>query len=159
VLAEAFASDEERLVQAVFEEFEGRQGSEVVGNVNVVFVQLQEFDVFLVFASAEDQPERTFLARDLLVFFEPAQIEFHLAGVGGLEFADLEVDGDKTAEAAMIEEEINVIVAIINRDAFLAGKESEVVAEFENETLHLDEDGGLKIFFDQPSVRPRKSRR
>jgi hypothetical protein len=35
---------------------------------------------------------------------EPAQIEFHLAFVRGLELADLQVNGDQATESSMIEE-------------------------------------------------------
>lgn len=104
--------------------------------------------MFLLFPGAEDEAERRFLAGLLFVFGKPAEIELHLAFVFGLEVAELEIDGDKPSQAAVVEEEIEVEIVGVDGDAFLPGEESEAVAEFEQKRLDLAEDGVFEVTFE-----------
>ncbi len=130
-----------------FEEFTRGEGGEIVGDVDVAFVELEQFDMFGVFAGAEDEADRGCFAFDFFVAFEVAEVEFHLAFEGGVKFADFEVNGDEAFEAAVVEEEVDVVIALVDRDAFLAGEEGEVAAEFGDEALAIGEDGGFEVVF------------
>ncbi len=130
-----------------FEEFTRGESGEIVGDADVAFVELKQFDMFGVFASAEDEADRGFFAFDFFVAFEVAEVEFHLAFEGGVKFADFEVNGDEAFEAAVVEEEVDVVIALVDRDAFLAGEEGEVAAEFGDEALEVGEDGGFEVVF------------
>jgi hypothetical protein len=135
------------LVEFCFEEFAWGEGGEVVGDADVAFVELEEFDVFGVFACAEDEADGGFFAFDFFVAFEVAEVEFHLAFEGGVKFTDFEVDRDEAFEATVVEEEVDVVVALVYGDAFLAGEEGEVAAELGDEALEVGEDGGFEVLF------------
>ncbi len=103
--------------------------------------------MFSVFAGAEDEADRGFFAFDFFIPFEVAEVEFHLAFEGGVKFTDFEVDRDEAFEAAVVEEQVDVVVALVDGDAFLAGEEGEVAAEFGDEALEIGEDGGFEVVF------------
>ena len=69
--------------------------------------------------------ERRLLARLSLVPVEPAQIEFHLPGVGGLELADLQFDDHQPPQPAVVEEQVDVVVVAVQRDPLLPLDEGE----------------------------------
>ena len=58
------------------------------------------------FLGAEDQSDRRAFARLSFIFVKPAQVELHLAFVGGLELAELELDDDEAAEEPVVEEKV-----------------------------------------------------
>lgn len=89
----------------------------------------------------------------LLVFGEPTEVEFHLAFVFGLEVAEFKVNGDEPPEVAVIEKEIEIEVVGIDLNAFLAGKEGEAVAEFEQEGFNLAEDRVFEVLFEIAVVK------
>lgn len=60
-------------MQFGLQHFSGWQGSEVFGDVDAAGVQFQQFDLFLLFAAAQDDAQWRRLARLLLVFGQPAQ--------------------------------------------------------------------------------------
>ena len=68
---------------------------------------------------------------------KPAEVEFHLAFVLGLEVAKFEINSDKAFQIAVIEEKVKVEVVGIDLDSLLAGKESEAVAKFQEECLEF----------------------
>ena len=129
------------------EEFAGREGGEVFGDVDAALVEFEQFALLRLFAGAEDDAEGGFFAGLLLVLGEPTEIQFHLALILCLEVAELEVDGDEAFQATMVEEEIEVEVVGIDLDAELAGLEGEALAEFEEEGFEFAEDGVFKVFF------------
>ena len=47
----------------------------------------------------------------------------------------------------MVKKQIDVIVALVDGDAFLPCHEGEVAAQFDDETLQLGQDGGFEVFF------------
>ena len=99
-------------MQFGLQDFAGRENSQVLSDANVALVELQQFDVFLVFSGTEDQANRRILAIDKLVFFEVTQVQFHLAFVGGFELPDLQVDSHQTPQPSMIKQQVNCIVAV-----------------------------------------------
>jgi len=76
----------------------------VAGHVDTALLEFQQGDVFRALARAQDHAQRFSLVWLTGVPLEPAQIEFHLAFVRGLELADLQVNGDQATESSMIEE-------------------------------------------------------
>ena len=73
------------------------------------------------------------------------QVKIHLAGVAMFECSHLEVDQQVTAKAAVIENEIDIIVLVADRDALLPGFEAEPGAEFEQKTLQVIEQSAFEI--------------
>jgi hypothetical protein len=57
----------------------------------------------------------------------------HLAGVGVIELAHLEVDNDEAAQTAMEEQQVDPEPAITDAQAALTADEGEVTAELEQE--------------------------
>jgi hypothetical protein len=53
------------------------------------------------------------------------------------EGADFQVDEDMAAQAAVIEDEVDVVVLPTDGDALLPGLEAEATAEFEQEGLEV----------------------
>jgi hypothetical protein len=64
---------------------------------------------------------------------------------GGGERANLEVNGHEAAQAAMIEQQVEPIVVVVNPQGELPGHETEIAAEFGEELLEVGEDGGFKV--------------
>lgn len=59
----------------------------------------------------------------------------HLAGVGVGELADLQVDDDEAAQAAVEEQQINAEPLVPDAQAPLPADEGEVAAQFEQKAL------------------------
>ena len=135
-------------MELLLEQFARGQGGQVLGDVDAGLAEFEEFDLLLLFSGTENDAKRRFFAWLLLVFGEPAEIEFHLAFVVGFEVAELEVDGDEALEASVIEKEIEIEVVGIDLEAFLAGEEGKAVAEFEQEGFDLAEDGVFEILLE-----------
>ena len=53
------------------------------------------------------------------VLTEPTQIEFHLAGIGWLEIADLEFDRDEPTHSTVKEQQVDVVIVAVESDSFL----------------------------------------
>ena len=99
-------------MEFLLQEFAGWQGGQILRNVDAARVEFEEFDLFRLFPGAEDDAEGRVLSGLLLVFGEPAEVELHLAFVFGFEVAELEVDGDEAFQAAVVEEVVEVEVAL-----------------------------------------------
>ena len=90
------------------------------------------------------------------MLFQVAQVEFHLALEGGFEFTNFEVDGDETPQPAVIEEQVDVIVTVVDGDALLPSHEGKIAAKFNDESLQFSQDGRFEIFF---GVAVRKTKK
>ena len=123
----------------------GREGGEVLGDVNAALVEFEQFDLFFLLSGAEDDAEWRLLTGLLLILGEPAEVEFHLAFVFGLEVTQFQIDGDEAFEGAVVEEEVEVEVVGVDLDASLATEKGEAVAELEQEGFELAEDGVFEI--------------
>ena len=115
--------------------------------MNAGLVELQQFDLFLFFASAEDDAECGLLFRFLLMLGEPAKIELHLAFIVGLEVAEFEVDCNEAFESTMVEEEIDIEIFGVDLDADLTAKKREATTELQQEGFELAQDGVFEVFF------------
>ena len=76
---------------------------------------------------------------------EPAKVKLDLAGIGGFELAELEFDHYQTLERAVKEKQVHEVILAVERDPLLAGYKREARAKFEEEALHLAEDGGFEV--------------
>ena len=61
------------------------QNRQVFGHMNTGSTEFQQFDLLCILAGTEDDAEGQVLSGFLLVLRQPAEIEFHLALVFGLE--------------------------------------------------------------------------
>ncbi len=102
--------------------------------------------MLLTLARTQNKADRRGLSLHLLMLFQVAQVELHLAFLGGFKFADLQIDGDEPAQAAVVKQQVNVVVAVVDGDAFLARHEGKVVAQLDDEALQFGQDGGLEVF-------------
>jgi hypothetical protein len=66
---------------------------------------LKQLDLFFSRVSAEIQADRRAFSGFHLVLFGPGEIEFNLPIVSGLEPFKFEIDGDKAAKLAVLEEQ------------------------------------------------------
>lgn len=62
-------------------------------------------------------------------------------------FVELEVDDDVATQKAVVEDQIDEVVVLIEGEALLAGLEKKAFAEFEEEVLQAVDDGLLQIVF------------
>ena len=106
-----------------------------------------EFDEGVVFAVAEDDADGGEFVGQFHVAVEVVHIHLHLAEVLMGELVALEVDEDVAAEQAVVEDEVDEEVVIVEGEALLAGLEEEALPEFEEEGFQLVDDGGLQILF------------
>ncbi len=109
---------------------------------------LEQFDVLVGLVGTEDEPQGRLLAGASLVFFQPAEVQLHLPLVGCLELAELQVDRHQLAQAAVVEQQIEVIILIVHGDPLLPGDEGEITAQFQDKRLELAEDRLLHIILD-----------
>ena len=87
------------------------------------------------FPGTEDQTDRGLLSGRAVVLVQPSQVKLHLSFVGRLKFFEFQIDCNEAAQFAVIEEQVNVIILGINRDAFLPGYEGKISTEFKDEPL------------------------
>ena len=64
-----------------------------------------------------------------------------------LELADFEFDDDESIQAAMVEEEVDVVVVTVEDEVLLPGEKGEVAPHLQDEFLQFGEDRVLQILF------------
>ena len=62
-----------------------------------------------------------------------------------LEFSDFQVDHDEAVEPAVVEEQVDLVVAAVEDEMLLPGQEREVAAHLQNEFLKLGENRVLQV--------------
>ena len=92
------------------------------------------------------------------------EIPVHLTDEGRVEGNGLELDNHVATEFQMEEREIGVEVAVADLRQYLPADEGEAGAEFQQEVLHVVDEGLLDLSFDQiriatPVPRSRRARR
>ncbi len=146
-LLQSMAGNANGVVELSFEEFSRGGARSCIERHGCQCVGVGEVRHVPGFACAEDEADGFVFFGLALVLIEPAEIKFHLAFVSGLKLAEFEIDGNQTAKAAVIKEEVEIVIFVVDGDSFLAGNECEVVAEFENEVLEFASDGRFDVFF------------
>ena len=104
--------------------------------------------ILIGLVGTQDQAERSFFAGLRVVLFQPAEVEFHLAFVGCLKFAEFQIDGHQAAKVAMIEEQVQIVVFVVDRDSLLTSDECESCTKFQDEGLQFPQDGVFDVLFD-----------
>ena len=106
-------------------------------------------------SSASGRPARPSGEQDqshgwVLAFVRPVllgivQVKVHLPRVGVGELADLQVDDDQAAQAAVEEEQVDPIPLVADPQTLLTPDEGEVAAEFEQEVFELPDQGVFQV--------------
>ena len=78
---------------------------------------------------------------------QPPQIQLHLAGIGRLEIAELQLDDYQPPQPAMVEEQVDVVVVAVERDALLPFDEGEAGPSSRRNALDLAEQRRLSRSF------------
>ena len=94
---------------------------QIVGNVDIAFVQFQQLDLLLLFTCTENYADWWFLSRLAIVFIQPAKIEFHLAFMAMVEVFSFEIDSNQAFQLSVIEQQVYVEAVVINQNTFLPG--------------------------------------
>lgn len=81
-----------------------RQHGQILRDVDATFAKLKQFNLFLLFTGAQDDADRWRFIRLLFMLRESAQVQLHLALVLSLEGPELQFDGNKPFELAVIEQ-------------------------------------------------------
>jgi hypothetical protein len=74
-------------------------------------------------------------------------VNLHLPEVLVGEFVALEIDENIAAQEAVVENEVDAKVVVVEGEAFLAGFEEKAFPEFEQEGFQLANDGGFEVIF------------
>ena len=61
------------------------------------------------------------------------------------ELVEFQVDQDVAAQEAVVEDEVEEVVVVVEGEALLPGLEEEAFAEFEEEVLEMVDDGGFEV--------------
>ena len=103
------------------------------------------FDEQFVLVPGEDDADGRVVALDVLLGGEVAEIHVHLADVVVLEVVDLQIDEDKAAQDAMVKDEIDPVMGVVESDAVLPTDEGKTFAKFEEEGLEVIAEAGFQI--------------
>ena len=133
-----------------------RQLHQILGHPDLAPVELQQLYLLSVLLAAQDQADGRLLASPALILVQPAQVELHLALVGSIEAAQLQLQGHQAAQAAVIEEQVEVEVLVADGHALLASDEGEVRAQLQQEPLQLPQYGRLKIVLAVGVLQPQE---
>ena len=85
-------------------------------------------DQQFVLVAAEDDADGRVVAFDVFLVGEVAEIEVHLADVVVLDFSQLEVDEHETTENAVVEDQVDSIVSVVDGHPVLPADEGEALA-------------------------------
>ena len=107
-----------------------------------------------VFVACENDANRRVVALGIFLVSEVAEVEIHLADVVVLDFFELQIDQNKTAENAVVENQIDAVVGVIDRYPILPTDKGEAFAEFQQEWLEVVANAGLELgFVDRVGLR------
>ncbi len=93
------------------------------------------FDHFRTGTCAKEDADGRVVAGGHLGVAVVGDVGVELAEVFVAEFVVFEFYDDVAMEDAVVEDEVGKVVAVVNNDAFLAGLNTEAIAEFEEEFL------------------------
>ena len=98
------AGQADGIVQFPLEHLSRRQLRQILGHPDTGGLQSQQPDVLLRLPGAKDQADGRLFVGVGLVLLEPAEVQFHLPLVGGLEPTELQVDGHQPPQPPVIEQ-------------------------------------------------------
>lgn len=82
---------------------------------------MHQFNVFFILPCAKYQSYRFILTLGHIVFLQPAQIQFHLSFVCCLKFSEFQINGNETAQTAVIKQQIDIVILFIDCYTLLSG--------------------------------------
>lgn len=89
----------------------------------------------IVFLSTEDEAHEQVVAGGRPMLAVVVELDVYLAGIGIAEDPDFEVDQEVALQDAVVKNQVDEAVLVVERDALLAGFEAEATAEFHKEGL------------------------
>ena len=134
-------------------EFEFAAEFFAVGKIELVFLDEElaihligrVFDKQLVFVAGEDDADGWVVAFGVFLGGEVAEVEIHLADVVVLDFLEFQIDKDEASQDAVVKDEIDAVVGVVDRHAVLAADEGEAFAEFQKKGLEVIAELRLQI--------------
>ena len=102
-------------------------------------------DEQLVLVAGEDDADGRVVALGGFLGGEVAEIHVHLADVVMFDVVDFQIDQDEAAEDAVVEDEIDPVVGVVEGDAVLPADEGEALAEFQEEGLEVIAEESFEI--------------
>ena len=124
-----------------------------VGQVKLVFLDEKlavhlvggVFDEQFVLVPGEDDADGRVVALGVLLGGEVAEIHVHLADVVVFDVVDFQIDEDKIAQDAVVENKIDPVMGVVEGDAVLPADEGETFAKFEEEGLEVIAETGFQV--------------
>src|SRR4029077_631130 len=107
------ACTNDRLVQALLQDFARRQLRQVFSDMDAPGLELKHFNGLAFLTRTEDEANGLLFTVLPFVAVEPAKIELHLSGIRWFEVADLQLDHDQPPQASVVEKEIDVVVITV----------------------------------------------
>lgn len=134
-------------------EFEFAAEFFAIGKIELVFLDEElaihfiggVFDKQFVFVAGEDDTDGRVVAFAVFLGGEVAEVEIHLADVVVLDFLELQIDEDEASQDAVVKDEIDAVVGVIDRHAVLAADEGEAFAQFQKKGLEVVAELRLQI--------------
>jgi hypothetical protein len=99
----------------------------------------------VVLVRAQDEAKGRRIPHRAAVFIEPVHVELELAEILVNQRPDLEVDDDEALEDGVIENQIDVEMIPVERNAVLARDERETASQFEEKRLQIIEERGFEF--------------
>ena len=100
-------------------------------------------DAVLRLAQDEADGGRVLWVAELVI--DHRAVEIHLAGVFGLEVAFLEIDHNEAAQMEVVEEQVEIEVAVADLQPVLAAHEGEAASEFDQKGLDVRQQAGFEL--------------
>ncbi len=110
-------------------------------------MKMHQLDMLFILARAKNQTYRSVFAFGHIILLKPAKVQFHLTLILRLELTKLKIDRYKTAQAAMVEQQIDIIIFAVDGYTLLTRQESKIIAKFGNKFLKFGNDGTFKVLF------------
>ena len=98
-----------------------------------------------VFGLAKDEADGGGIAGVAELGVHRRAVEIHFAGILRLEVALFQIHNDEAAQVQMVEKEVEVKLAVADRERVLAADEGEAATEFEQEFLDVGDEAGLQF--------------
>ena len=137
-----------KLMELALEEFFVGQGGLVFGDEGGRNGAAQGiFHDFVVLGGAQKDADGRALVRLSYIAVEGFEIEFHFAEMLGFEFFYFQIEGNKTLQPAVEEEQVEAeILAADLKEVFLADK-TKIAAQFDQEAAEVGKERPLEISF------------
>ena len=118
----------------------------ILGNANwLVRIPQGIFHDDAVFGLAENNPNRGILVGQAHEIIEGSEVKLHLPPVFRLELGNLQLNGNKAFQSAVIKKEVNEVFLIAHLQPVLTAEEGEDAAHLPQEMLNFADQRPLKL--------------